>query len=98
MLFYKNYIVYYNVYCIIVVCSLESMYIPSFVLIGCCVSELYGHIYPYRNVWPEAVYCCSTTTTSFTIIYLYDQLEVAITSPSVVTLYLMVSEIAKYIA
>ena len=41
---------------IIVVCSLKSIRIPSFVLIGCCVSELYGHICPYRNVWPEAVY------------------------------------------
>ena len=72
LLFYKNYIV---VYCIIVVYSLKSMYTPSFVLIGCCVSELYGHICPYHNVWPEAVYCCSTRTASFTIlfIYLYDQ-------------------------
>ena len=32
---------------IIVVCSLKSMCLPSFVLIGCCVSELRG---PYRNV------------------------------------------------
>ena len=40
---------------IIVLCSLKGMCIPSFVLIGCCVSELYGHICPYRNVWPEAV-------------------------------------------
>ena len=30
--------------------------------------------------------------------YLYDQLEVAITSPSFVALYLMASEIAKCIA
>ena len=73
-LFYKNYIVYYNVYCVMV-CSLKSMCTPSFVLIGCCVSELHGHICPYRNVWPEAVYCCFTRTTSFTIlfIYMYDQ-------------------------
>ena len=39
----------------IVVCSLKSMCVPSFVLIGCYVSELYGHLCPYRNVWPEAV-------------------------------------------
>ena len=39
---------------IIVVCSLKSMYVPGFVLIGCCVRELYGHLCPYRNVWPEA--------------------------------------------
>ena len=44
---------------------------PSFVLIGCCVSELHGHICPYRNVWPEAVYCCFTRTTSFTILFIY---------------------------
>ena len=46
---------------------LKSMCIPSFILIGCCVSELHGHIYPYRNVWPEAVivvvYCCFTRIT-----------------------------------
>ena len=40
---------------IIVVCSLKSMCIPSFVLIGCCMSELHGHLCLYRNVWPEAV-------------------------------------------
>ena len=39
----------------IVVCSLKSMCIPSFVLIGYCVSDLHGHICLYRNVLPEAV-------------------------------------------
>ena len=24
------------------------------------MSELHGHLCPYRNVWPEAVYCCFT--------------------------------------
>ena len=43
--FYKNYIVYYNVYC-------YYMCIPSFVLIGYCV---HGNICPYCNVWPEAI-------------------------------------------
>ena len=58
---------------IIVVCSLKRMCIPSFVLIGCCVSELHGHLCPYRNVWPEAVYCCFTRTTLFTkILYVYN--------------------------
>ena len=28
-------------------------------------------ICPYRNVWPEAVYCCFTRTTSFTILFIY---------------------------
>ena len=51
---------------IIVMCSLKSMCLPSFVVIGCCVSELHGHLCPYHNVWPEAVYCCFTRTTLFT--------------------------------
>ena len=60
---------------IIVVCSLKSRCIPSFFLIGCCVSELHGHICPYRNVLPEAVYCCFTRTTLFTKLFtcFYDQ-------------------------
>ena len=60
---------------IIVVCSLKSMYIPSLVLIGYCVSELLGHICTYRNVWPEAISCCFTRTTLFTKMFtcLYDQ-------------------------
>ena len=57
------------------------------------MSGLHGHICPYRNVWPEAVYCCFTRTTLFVL----SELEVAITSPSFVTLYLMVDEIAKCI-
>ena len=59
----------------IVVCSLKSMCIPSFVLIGYCVSDLHGHICLYRNVWPEAVYCCFTRTTLFIKLFtcFYDQ-------------------------
>ena len=44
---------------IIVVYSLKSMCVPSFIVIGYCVSELHGHICPYRNVLPEA---CFTRT------------------------------------
>ena len=47
----------------IFVCLL--MCIPSFVLIGCCMRELHGHLCHYRNVLPEAVYCCFTRTTLF---------------------------------
>ena len=82
----------------IVVCSLKRMCIPSFVLIGCCVSELHGHICPYRNVWPEAVYCCFTRITLFFKLFELSELEVCIISSSFVTLYLMVSEIAKCFA
>ena len=85
-------------YGIIVVCSLKSMCVPSFIVIGYCVSELHGHICPYCNVLPEAVYCCFTRTTLFTELFTYSKLGIAITSPSFVALYLMVSEIAKCIA
>ena len=47
---------------IIVVCSLKSMHMPSVIFIGCCVSELHGHLRPCCNVLPEAVYCCFTKT------------------------------------
>ena len=70
----------------------------SFVVIGCCVNELHGHnICPYCNEWPEAVY---KNYIVYKIVYMFvrSELEVAITSPNFVTLYLMVSEIAKYIA
>ena len=51
---------------IIVVRSLKSMCIPSFVLIGCYVSELHAYLCPYRNVCHEAVYFCFTRTKLFT--------------------------------
>ena len=78
-----------------VVHSLKSMRIPSFLLIGCCVSELYGHICPYRNVWPQAVYCCFIRTTMFTELFC---IFVSIPSPSFVALHILVYEIAKCIA
>ena len=62
---------------IIVVCSLKS---TKFHLN--CVSELHGHICPYCNVWPEAVYCCFTKLHCLSnCIHVYmSELEVAITS------------------
>ena len=65
-------VVYYNVYCYYFG---VFMCIPSFILIGYCVSELHGHIRPYHNVWPEAVYCCFARTTLFTELFtcFYDQ-------------------------
>ena len=61
--------------CILVLCSLKSMCVPSFILIGCCVSELHGHLCAHCNVWPEAVYCCFTRTTLFIklVTCLYDR-------------------------
>ena len=54
---------------IIVVCSLISMCVPSFIVIGYCVSELHGHTWPYCNVLPDGVYCCFTRTTLFTTMF-----------------------------
>ena len=72
-LFYKNYIVYYNVYHYYCGVFIEKYVCTKF---GYCVSELHGHIHvcPDRNVWPEAVYCCFTRTTLFTKLFtcLYD--------------------------
>ena len=67
------------------------MCVPSFILIGCCVSELHGHLCAYRNVWPEAAYCCFTRTTLFTI-------RVRGCYHITKFCYLLVSEIAKCIA
>ena len=53
----------------IVVCAL---FLPCFILIDYCVSELHSHMCPYRNVWPEAVYCCFTRNTEL-FSCLYDQ-------------------------
>ena len=79
---------------VMVVCSLKSV-LQSFILIGCCVSELPGHICPYRNVLPEAVYCCFTRTALFTTC-IYDQSLRLLSHHQV--LYVMVSEITKCIA
>ena len=58
-MFNKNYIVYYNVYCVLY-CGVfieKCVYQVS----SCCISELHGHLRPYHNVLPEAVYCCFTS-------------------------------------
>ena len=39
--------------CLLVMCSLKSMCLPSVVLIGCCVSELHGHECPCVVVLQE---------------------------------------------
>ena len=62
-------------YCLrVFIVVLQELFTTVFTLIGHCVSEL-GHLSSYRNVWPEAVYCCFKRTTLFTEVftYLYDQ-------------------------
>ena len=68
------------------------MCVPGFIVIGYCVSELHGR---YCNILPEAVYCCYTSLPNFLHVYVIREFEVAIISPSFVTLYLMVSEIQR---
>ena len=62
---------------------------PSFVCIGCCVSELHGHLCPhglqlfYKNyIVYQIVYR-----------FVWSELKVAITSPSFISPHLLVSEI-----
>ena len=52
-LFIKNYIVYYNVYCFYCGVFIEKYVHTEF---HRCVSELHGHLCPYRNILPEAVF------------------------------------------
>ena len=70
-MFYKNYIVYYNVYSGVFT---EKYVYTKFCLDWLLCEWLLGHICPYRNVWPEGVYCCFTRTTLFTKLFtcLYD--------------------------
>ena len=53
---YKNYIGYYDVYHNYFLCSLKSMCIQNFVLIGCCVREIHvhAHLCPY-SIWPAVI-------------------------------------------
>ena len=61
--FYKNYIVYYCYYCGAFI--EKHVYTLDWIL---CT-------WPYRNVWPEAIYCCFTRTTLFNKLFtcFYDQ-------------------------
>ena len=62
----QDYIVYDSVYCYYCGVFIETYVYAKFRLDCCCVSELHGYLCPYRNVLPEAVYCCFTRTTLFT--------------------------------
>ena len=50
------------------VCSSKIICIPSFVLFGCGISELHGHLCPHDNVWRQVVF---TRTTMFTELLIY---------------------------
>ena len=92
-MFYKIYIIYYTVYCYYCGVFIEKYVCTKFHLNWLLVSELYGHLYLYHNglrlfnVVYQNIY-----------MFVLSELEVAITSPSFVALYLMVCEIAKCIA
>ena len=62
-----------TMFTVMIVVFIEKYVYTSFVLIGCCVSELHGHVCPY--LFPEAIYCCFTRTTLFSKLFtcLYDQ-------------------------
>ena len=70
------------------------MCVRSFILIGYCVSELHGHICPYRNVWPEAVYYTRSTMFTECLHVCVIRVRGCYHITKFVTLNLMVSEIA----
>ena len=45
---------------------LKTMCIATKFCLDWSLFQSYMPTYVYRNVWPEAVYCCSTRTTLFT--------------------------------
>ena len=49
----------------------RKLCIPIFVVIGCCLSELHGHLCPYHNVLPEAVYCCTQELHCYKNFYMF---------------------------
>ena len=84
------------------VCDLHAHLCPhnNLRLFIVVVQELnYVLIYvPYRNVWPEVVYCCFTRPTLFTVYMLLStQLLLFITSPNFIALHL-VSEVVNVLA
>ena len=72
MLFYKNYIVYYNDYCGVFI---EKYVYAKFRLDWLLRERVTWPSMPHCNVLPEAVYCCFTRTTLFSILFtcFYDQ-------------------------
>ena len=75
MLFYKNYIVYYNVYCYDCGMFIEK-YVYTKVRLDWLLHErVTWPSMPYHNVLPEAFYCCFIRTTLFTKLFtcFYDQ-------------------------
>ena len=95
MLFYKNYIVYQNVY-MFVLSELEvAITSPSFVALILLVSEIAKYVYCLRLfiVVLQELHCLLNCLHVCII-----RVRGAITSPNFITLPLLVSEIAKYIA
>ena len=91
MLFYKNYIFYYNVYCYCCGVFIEKYVYTKFRLDW--LSELHCHLCPHHNVWPEVVYCCFTRTTLFTNMFMHECSWIPISSQSFVPQFSPVIEI-----
>ena len=92
-MFYKNYIVYYNVYCYYCDLFIETYVYTKFRLDWLFVSDLRGHLCPYRNVLPEAVCCCFTRTTLFTNMPIPWSLWISICTQSFISQLPLVIEI-----
>ena len=82
-------------------CSLNGMCIPSFVLIGYCVSELLCSLCSYRNEWPDLIYCYFKTTifTELFTCYYHQRCRVlSLHQVSLLYTFWFLAEIAKCIA
>ena len=90
MLFYKNYIVYYNVYCYNCGALIEKHVYTKFCLDWILCTWPYT-VCPYQNVWPEAIYCCFRRTTYVFMIRVRSWYHIT----NFVTPQLLVSEIAN---
>ena len=71
------------------------MCMPSFIFIGCCVSELHGRLCPYSVTYGLRLFIVVFQELHCLPNCLSIELDVAITSSSFVARYFLVSEIAK---
>ena len=94
-LFINNYIVYYDVYCYYCGVFIEKYVYAKFR----CVSEIHSHLCPYIEMCGLRVFIVVLQELHcLPYMFVWSELEVAITSPSFVALHFLVSVIAKCIA
>ena len=92
IVFYNNYT--FNVYCYY--CGVFIVFTKFRLYLLLC--ELHGHVCPYIVIYGLRMFYKNYIVYCIVYIFVSSELDVAITSPSFVALYFLVSEIAKCIA